>query len=85
MRRKETVKVDLQPFQTTYPDGLGHQGTPNVEITGFGSRLAQKAPLPLRAPVQLDAVRSPTLQQFENSSSEGAGGLENSFLPIYSR
>lgn len=60
-RRKDIIKVDLRPFQSTYPDGLGHQGNSKSRDHGIWIQTNSKAATFLHVTVPLEVVRPQTL------------------------
>lgn len=63
LRIVERRKVDLRPFQTTYPDGLGRQGNSKSRDHGSWIQTNSKAATFLHVPVPLEVVRSRTLKE----------------------
>lgn len=59
-RRKEIIKVDLRPFQSTYPDGLDHQGNSKSRDHRIWIQTNSKAATFLS--VTVEVVRSQTLK-----------------------
>lgn len=73
LRRKEIVKVDLLSFQTTHPDGLGHQGHSKSRDHGIWIQTSSEGAAFPTCACPLEALRS---------HCEGTGGLGNQ-LPTY--